>query len=215
VREKEPHTSLLFVRHGDPDYPETRIYARADDPGLTPDGHRQAARLGEWAKGEKVEAIYLSPTRRTRETAAPMVQALGVEPRLDGRLEERHFGIWEGMDFDAIEAEYPEEFKAWKADPIGYAPKGGENIRDLGRRVGEVLAEVRARHAGRAALVVTHVGVIRAALCEALGTPIAEYRRFHVATGSVARVEYGRRQANLMYLGVLPGGRDGWAGGDL
>lgn len=215
MREKEPHTSLLFIRHGDPDYPETRIYARADDPGLTPEGRRQAAMLGDWVKGEAVDAIYASPTRRTLETADPMAQALGMQPRLDGRLEERHFGIWEGMDFDAIETDYPDEFQAWKADPVGYAPKGGENIQTLSARVDEVLAEVRERHPGRAALVVTHVGVIRAALCAALGTPLAEYRRFHVATGSVARVDYGKRQANLMYLGVLPGGRDGWAGGDL
>lgn len=215
MREKEPHTTLLFIRHGDPDYPETRIYAREDDPGLTPEGRRQAAMLGDWVKGEPVEAIYASPTRRTRETAAPLAQALGLEPTLDGRLEERHFGVWEGMDFDAIQEDYPDEFQAWKADPIGYAPEGGENIGDLGKRVGEVLAEVRARHPGKSTLVITHVGVIRAALCDALGTPLAEYRRFHIATGSVARVDYGRRQANLMYLGVLPGGRDGWAGGDL
>jgi broad specificity phosphatase PhoE len=215
VREKEAHTTLLFVRHGDPDYPEDRIYARADDPGLTPDGRRQAARLGEWIKRQQVEALYVSPTRRTRETAEPMAQALGLELREDGRLEERHFGIWEGMDFDAIRDQYPAEFDAWKGDPIGFAPADGENIRDLARRVAEVLAEVRERHAGRKALVVTHVGVIRAALCEALQTPLAEYRRFHIATGSAARVDYGRRQANLMYLGMVPGDGDGWKGGDL
>jgi len=215
VREKEPHTTLLFIRHGDPDYPETRLYAREDDPGLTPEGRRQAALLGDWVKGEAVAAIYASPTRRTRETAAPMAEALGIEPVLDGRLEERGFGVWEGMDFDDIQSQHPDEFTAWKTDPIHYAPEGGENIRELSDRVGEVLAEVRERHPGKSALVVTHVGVIRTALCEALGTPLAEYRRFHVATGSVARVDYGKRQANLMYLGVLPGGRNGWAGGDL
>ena len=59
------------------------------------------------------------------------------------------------------------------------------------------------------------MGVIRTALCEALGTPLSEYRRFHIATGSVARVDYGRRQANLMYLGVLPGGSTAWAGGEV
>jgi broad specificity phosphatase PhoE len=215
VREKEPHTTLLLVRHGDPDYPETRIYARADDPGLTPEGRRQAAMLGEWIKGLRVDALYVSPTRRTRETAEPMAQALGLKAALDGRLEERHFGIWEGMDFDAIRDQHPAEFTAWKTDPIGFAPDGGETIVDLGRRVDQALGEVRDRHAGGTVLVVTHVGVIRTALCSALGTPLAEYRRFHVATGSVARIDYGRRQANLMYLGVLPGGWDGWKGGDL
>lgn len=215
MREKEAHTSLLFIRHGDPNYPSTRLYAREDDPGLTPEGFAQAARLGEWIKGAQVEAIYVSPTRRTRETAEPIAQALGLETREDDRLQERHFGVWEGMDFDAIQSDHPEDFRAWKTDPIGFAPEGGETVVDLGARVSQALAETRERHPGGAALVVTHVGVIRAALCEALGTPLEEYRRFHIATGSVARVDYGRRQANLMYLGVLPGGPTGWAGGDL
>jgi broad specificity phosphatase PhoE len=215
VRDKETHTTVLFVRHGDPDYPDTRIYARADDPGLTPAGRRQAAMLAQWIKGEAVDAVYVSPTRRTRETAEPMAAALGLEMRLDGRLEERHFGIWEGMDFDAIREQYPEAFTAWKTDPVGFAPDRGETIVDLSRRVEQALAEVRERHPGRTTLVVTHVGVIRSALCGALQTPLAEYRRFHIATGSVARIDYGRRQANLMYLGVLPGGWDGWTGGDL
>jgi len=206
---------LLFVRHGDPDYPEDRIYARSDDPGLTDDGHRQASMLGDWVKGEKVDALYCSPTRRTRETAEPMAKATGLEIHFDGRLEERHFGVWEGLDFDTIRDNHPEDFGAWKTDPIGFAPEKGETIVDLSRRVEAVVDELKARHPGRTALVVAHVGVIRAVLCQALKTPLAEYRRFHVATGSVARIDYGRRQANLMYLGVLPGGRDGWAGGDL
>ena len=173
MREKEPHTTLLFIRHGDPDYPETRLYAREDDPGLTPEGRRQAALLGDWVKGEAVAAIYASPTRRTRETAlpfaqaagpgqgdrrpgaretaAPLAEALGIEPVLDGRLEERGFGVWEGMDFDDIQERFPDEFTAWKTDPIHYAPEGGENIRELSDRVGEVLAEVRERHPGKAA----------------------------------------------------------------
>lgn len=215
MREKEAHTSVLFVRHGDPDYPEDRIYARTDDPGLTDSGRRQAAMLGDWIKGERIDALYASPTRRTRETAEPMAASLGLEIRLDGRLEERYFGIWEGLDFDTVRERYAEAFGAWKADPIGYAPEGGETVVHLARRVEEALEELKERHRGGTTLVVTHVGVIRAVLCQALKTPLAEYRRFHIATGSVARVDYGRRQANLMYLGVLPGGWNGWAGGDM
>lgn len=215
MREKEAHTTLLFVRHGDPDYPEDRIYARADDPGLTDGGRRQAAMLGDWVKGERIDALYASPTRRTRETAEPMAAALGLDIHFDGRLEERHFGVWEGLDFDVIRRDHPEDFGAWKADPIGFAPEKGETIADVGKRVEAVVEELKARHPGRTTLVVTHVGVIRTVLCQALKAPLAEYRRFHVATGSVARIDYGRRQANLMYLGILPGGWNGWAGGDV
>ncbi len=214
MREKEPHTTLLFVRHGQPDYPEDRIYARADDPGLTHVGEAQAERLAEWVTHEPVDAVYVSPTRRTRETAAPMVAALGLAPTVDARLEERHFGIWEGLFFDEIRDDHPDDFVRWKTDPIGFAPEGGETVADMEKRVAAAVADIRSAHVGGTVLVVCHVGTIRTALCGALLTPLAEYRRFNVATGSVARIDYGRRQANLIYLGILPGGRNAWKGGE-
>lgn len=214
MREKEAHTTLLLVRHGEPDYPETRIYSREDDPGLTLRGREQAEALGKWAAGIGLDAVYVSPTRRTRETAEPVLRAVGLEGRIEPRLQERFFGLWEGMDFDAIQNRYPDGFRSWKTDPVGFAPEGGETIVDLGNRVNEALAEIRQRHPGGTALLVTHVGTIRATLCEALRTPLAEYRRFHISPGSVVRIDYGRRQANLMYLGLLPGGQSGWCGGE-
>jgi len=214
VREKEPHTTLILVRHGEPDYPEDRIYAREDDPGLTDNGFAQADALANWFQGEAIDALYVSPTRRTVETAAPVAKVLGLDPVVEGRLQERHFGVWEGMYFDAIRDRYPEGFRSWKADPIGFSPDGGETIVDMEKRVGAALEDIRGRHPGRAAVLVTHVGTIRTALCEALKTPLAEYRRFNIPTGSLVRIDYGRHQANLMYLGVTPGGRTGWTGGD-
>lgn len=214
MREKEPHTTLLFVRHGQPDYPEDRLYARADDPGLTPAGMEQARALAAWAKEVRIDAAYVSPTRRTRETAAPMLDALGLPANLDARLEERHFGVWEGLMLDDIRTGYPEEFVAWKTDPVGFAPSGGETIVTMADRVEAALADIRRAHPGGTCLVVAHVGTIRTAMCGALRVPLAEYRRFHIATGSVARVDYGRRQANLIYLGILPGGQNAWSGGE-
>ncbi|MFQ5507800.1 MAG: histidine phosphatase family protein [Leptospirillia bacterium] len=213
MREKEPHTTLLLVRHGEPDYPEDRIYSRSDDPGLTAKGLMQAKALAEWARGEKIDALYVSPTRRTRETAGPVAESTGLEAVVDVRLEERMFGIWEGMDFDAIQSGYPEEFRSWKTDPVGFAPEGGETIQDLADRVEAAFAEIRERHQGGTALLVSHVGTMRAALCAALGTPLEAYRRFHIRPGSVVRVDYGKRQANLMYLGFQPGAGSAWGGG--
>lgn len=217
MREKEAHTTLLFVRHGEPDYPETRIYSKKDDPGLTERGRRQAEALAKWAAdqqgGRGIDAVYVSPTRRTLETAEPVLAGLGREATVEARLEERFFGAWEGMDFDAIRDGDPQGFTAWKTNPIGFAPKGGETIVDLSNRVDQLLDEIRQRHDKGVVLLVTHVGTIRAALCSAMKVPLEEYRRFHIYPGSVARVDYGRRQANLMYLGLMPGEESNWGGG--
>ena len=58
------------------------------DPELSEEGHRQAERAAEWLTAEGVDAVYVSPLRRARETAAPLEQALGVEAVVDAELAE-------------------------------------------------------------------------------------------------------------------------------
>ena len=51
--------------------------AEGADPGLSAAGAANAQRLAAWFKGrERPRAIYVSPTRRARETAAPLALRL-------------------------------------------------------------------------------------------------------------------------------------------
>ena len=52
------------------------------DPGLSPGGTAAAQRLAALLEGRAMpRAIYVSPTRRARETAAPLAARLGLTPR--------------------------------------------------------------------------------------------------------------------------------------
>ena len=55
--------------------------ATGDDPGLTEEGHRNAARLADILADDPPSAIYVSSTRRARETAAPLASRLGLAPK--------------------------------------------------------------------------------------------------------------------------------------
>src|SRR5690349_18775449 len=72
-------TEVWLVRHGD-------CYASIDgeDPALSPRGRDQAARLAERLRRLRVDAVYASPMRRARETAA----AITADVRIDDRLVE-------------------------------------------------------------------------------------------------------------------------------
>jgi len=50
---------------------------------------------------------------------------------------------------------------------------GGESYADLRGRALEVAGELRARHSGATVAVVTHAGVVRAIVADALGMPDA------------------------------------------
>ena len=52
--------------------------ADGQDPALSEEGARNAERLAPWFAGDRPTAIYVSTTRRARETAAPLAARLGL-----------------------------------------------------------------------------------------------------------------------------------------
>jgi len=77
---------IVLVRHAQPDWePGGRA---VDEPGLTRLGHEQARRTADALSGEHFHALYVSPHRRARETARPIAEKLGLEPRVESWLRE-------------------------------------------------------------------------------------------------------------------------------
>lgn len=69
---------VILVRHAEK-------ATQANDPGLTPAGEQRAQALAQALGGLRVNAILTSPARRARDTAAPLAQALGLQPKaVDG-----------------------------------------------------------------------------------------------------------------------------------
>lgn len=158
-----PGVELLIIRHGLP--------VRIDegdgpaDPELSELGHEQARRMAAWLRDEKLTAVYTSPMRRARQTAAPLGEATGLEPVVDDEVAEfdrgQHFYI-------------PlEELKAAK-DPRYEALMRGEQMDEVDpftfREVVTVAIEriVEANPGGKVAIV-CHGGVINAYASHVLG----------------------------------------------
>ena len=49
-----------------------------DDPNLSAQGAAEALRLAELLKGKGIAAIFVTPTKRSRETAQPLATATGA-----------------------------------------------------------------------------------------------------------------------------------------
>ena len=52
--------------------------AEGDDPSLSAAGVEEAARLAELLKDRGIAAIFVTPTKRSRETAQPLASATGA-----------------------------------------------------------------------------------------------------------------------------------------
>lgn len=206
MREKEPSTRVIFVRHGMTDFPKNRIYCDdREDPVLNDQGRHQAAWAARVLASEAIDGLFCSPMQRTLATAQAIQETTGVDPVAHAGLRERRFGVWDGLYFNEIEQRYPKEYAEWKANPALYNPRDGESIHELQRRVQATVDEFIARRPGKTLVVVTHVGPIRVAVCTAIGLPVEGYRQLTVDYCSLTRIDYGRRQNNLIYLNLGAG----------
>lgn len=66
---------VVLVRHAE------RATEPAGDPALTPAGEQRAQALALALAGLGVNAILTTQFRRTRDTAAPLARALGIQPQ--------------------------------------------------------------------------------------------------------------------------------------
>ena len=105
------------------------------------------------------DRLVSSPLRRCRRLAERIGAAQGIVPVLDERLRELDFGTWEGVPWDAIPRT---ELDAWAADFFHARPHGGESVHMLRARVEAAIADYR--RSGESHVVITHAGVIKAAL---------------------------------------------------
>ena len=153
-------TTLLLIRHGETAWnAEHRIQGRLDVP-LSTTGVWQAGRLAERLAGEAIDAVVSSDLARAWMTGTPLADARGLSMVPEPRLRERVFGIFEGKTLDAIAAEHPEEFAAWRARDVDWRIPGGESGTEFIGRVLEAMREIVASHTGRTVAIVTHGGVL-------------------------------------------------------
>jgi alpha-ribazole phosphatase len=160
-------TRLILLRHGEPD--ETvhgRCYGRLD-PGLSLRGREQMRQAWMLLGNQSPSAIYSSPSRRAVESTA--LRSIDTPAAaVDQRLSEIDFGAFEGLTYDEISTRYPQMYDQWMARPTDVVFPDGESFATMSARVGEALEQIRRQHSGETVVTVSHGGVNRIALAQAL-----------------------------------------------
>lgn len=181
---------LLLIRHGEsepahPDSPFPLVGGHAD-PALAPEGRQQAELVGQRLAGAPIAAIYVTPLRRTAQTAAPLATRLGLSTQVEEDLREIYLGEWEGGLFRKMVAEqHPMAVRMWAQERWDVIP-GAEASEPFAARVGAAVTRLASRHPGQLIAVFAHGGVIGQALALAAGS-----RRFAFITsdnGSISRL---------------------------
>jgi probable phosphoglycerate mutase len=195
-------TIFHLLRHGEHALQGRICAGRMDGVGLAPRGRADIAGLAQSLADAGIAAIYASPLQRTRETAEILGGRLALPVALHDDLLEVDFGEWTGQTFDEVRRD--PRWPVWATHRSLARIPGGETIRQVQRRIVEVLLELRERHPEDAVLLVSHGDVIRAALVFALGMPLDFLGRIEVATASLSTVRIDDGGIRVLAVNRLP-----------
>ena len=74
--------SVYLVRHAEKATPSAMLGDQHRDPPLSADGEQRAQQLAYWLHKQGIESIWTSDYRRTRDTARPLADLLGLQPEI-------------------------------------------------------------------------------------------------------------------------------------
>jgi broad specificity phosphatase PhoE len=162
-------------------------------------GASAAVRAVAFGSGERLDAAARD---RARELAGSLprgatgvagpepvcgqtADCLGLAADVVGDLAACDVGCWRGLTLDVVQTQDPRGLMAWMGDPDA-APHGGESLTGFSRRVARWM--VTAGDGTGFLVAVVDVGVVKAAVCEALGAPLSAFWRLDVAPLAVTEL---------------------------
>lgn len=102
---------IIWVRHGSTVAGGGYILPFGEltlsDPPLVPEGHAQAEAVAKRLSRERISQIFVTPLQRTHQTAAKLVDLVGIGPVVIAELREAHLGDWEHEFYERAAAQDP------------------------------------------------------------------------------------------------------------
>ncbi|MEM9081274.1 MAG: histidine phosphatase family protein [Verrucomicrobiota bacterium] len=183
-------TELYFIRHGETEWNRSGLWQGHSDSPLTENGRDQAKALGQRFASENLsfDAIYTSDLGRAHDTCklltAPIDQSDQIQ--LEPALRERALGHLEGLTFQQIQDQHPEEARLHAAGDPHFSPaNGGESWADTFARAGAALRTIVRNHPDQRILAVSHGGIVGMLLRDCLGLNLLPPRRFQLPNAAL------------------------------
>jgi probable phosphoglycerate mutase len=182
---------VVLVRHGASeaavaDQPFEVLEGQAD-PALSEAGERQAQAVAAHLAREPLAGLFVTPLRRTAQTAAPLAELTGLEPVVVPELREVHLGELDGGAFRiAVARRDPRIAEVFAQERWDIIP-GAERMEDFARRTRAGIDRVaEGLERGATVAAVVHGGVIGELCRQASGS--RPFAFIHADNGSLTRI---------------------------
>lgn len=162
---------VVLMRHAEPSARARGWCYGKLDVGLGDSGRAQAATAASAFSRGDLSVVVSSPRIRAKQTAQVLATAVDAPLHEDDRLAEIDFGEFEGRTYEEIEASHPEAYAAWMHSPTTMRFPGGESFAEMKVRVLEAVRALRSARPGETIGVVSHGGVGRIIIADALRMP--------------------------------------------
>lgn len=174
-------TTVDLLRHGE--VQGGSYYRGSTDDPLTPNGWQQ---MQSRVTNHTWDTIYSSSLIRCQAFAKHLGQYLRIPVIIDERLQEIHFGDWEGKTADEID---PKILADFYQNPINKTPPNGESLLDFQTRINQIWTTLLNRHANQKVLVITHAGVIRVLFTLLLDLPLIKMFNIQIDHGRMSQIQ--------------------------
>ncbi|KAK9677918.1 hypothetical protein RND81_11G175900 [Saponaria officinalis] len=179
---------ILLTRHGESKY---NVRARiGGDSTLSDSGELYAKKLADFVekrlKSERAASIWTSTLQRTILTANHIVGFPKVQWRA---LDEINAGVCDGMTYEEIKKNMPEEYGSRKKDKLRYRYPRGESYLDVIQRLEPVIIELERQRAP--VVVVSHQAVLRALYAYFADRPLHEIPHIEMPLHTIIEIQMG------------------------
>jgi alpha-ribazole phosphatase len=185
---------FIFLRHGQTqENLNGRYHGRSNAP-LNETGQRQIRKASETLKNMGSFITLSSPLQRCRDCCEILKENVPKMQRHDiifeDDLMEFDFGIFEGLNYKEMKEKYPEETRKWQHEWRDFCIPEGEGIPQIYHRVSGFLQKIQRQFPGCNFLMVTHWGVIQAALAYLLHNSIEGFWKYELKNGGLTVISY-------------------------
>ena len=148
---------------------------------------------------QDVSMIIASPLSRCLEPAQAWAKQQGLHCYEEPAIQELSYGDWEGLTTIEIQQQYPGILEAWRKNPSGMTPRGGEAMDDFFQRTRLFFESLESQYDGEHILLVAHSGSIRLLLAHAMKAPIQTTRHLAMPYACWSRVQIQQGQTSLVF----------------
>ncbi|XP_027368947.1 6-phosphofructo-2-kinase/fructose-2,6-bisphosphatase-like [Abrus precatorius] len=179
---------ILLTRHGESqDNVRGRI---GGDSALSEAGEIYKKKLAKFVekrlKLERAACIWTSTLQRTILTAGPIVGFPKIQWRA---LDEINAGVCDGMTYEEIKKNMPEEYESRNKDKLRYRYPRGESYLDVIQRLEPVIIELERQRAP--VVVISHQAVLRALYAYFTDRPLKEISDIEVPLHTIIEIHLG------------------------